>query len=85
VRLAVTICRPRCHVVSSVNTISAIASGNQPPCTTLETFAEKNARSTSRNAAAPAMTVGHGLRQSARTTKKNRIVSIVSVPVTAMP
>jgi hypothetical protein len=31
------------------------------------------------------ITVGHGLRHSARTTKKKRIVSIVSVPVTAIP
>ena len=85
VRLAVTICRPRCQVVSKVKTMSAIASGNQPPCRTFDRLAARNARSTIRNAAAPATTVGHGLCHKARTTKKNRMVSIVSVPVTAMP
>jgi hypothetical protein len=48
-------------------------------------LAEKNARSTSRKPAAPAITSHIGLPHSTRTTKKNRIVSIASVPVTAIP
>ena len=38
-----------------------------------------------RNATAPAMTSHSGFFQRNFTTKKNRIVSIASVPVTAIP
>jgi len=60
-------------------------SGNQPPCSTLVTLAVKKARSTVRKAVVPAITTHSGLCHSSRTTKKNRIVSMASVPVTAMP
>jgi hypothetical protein len=40
---------------------------------------------TTRKAAPPDRTSHNGFRQSIRTTTKNRIVSIASVPVTAMP
>ena len=79
------ISRPFCQVVSTLNTPRAIASGNQPPWKTLVRFAAKNVRSTIRNATAPLITSHSGLCQSERTTKKNRIVSIASVPVTAIP
>ncbi len=80
-----TISRPRCQVVSTLNTASAIASGNQPPCRTLVRLAAKNVRSTIRNATAPAITRPSGRCHIARTTKKNSSVSIASVPVTAIP
>ena len=59
--------------------------GNQPPCSTLVTLAEKKARSTNRNSPAPAKTIQSGFFHRTRTTTKNRIVSIANVPVTAMP
>ena len=46
---AMSLVRPRFQVVMSVNTMPATASGNQPPCAILTTFAAKNARSTARN------------------------------------
>lgn len=64
---------------------SAIASGNQPPCTTLVRFAEKKARSTVIKAAAPGSTTHSGFFQSFRTTTKKRTVVVANVPVTAMP
>ena len=84
-RLAVTIARPFCQVISTTNTSAAMVRGNQPPCSTFGRFAAKNARSTVRKPAAPSSTIHSGLRQRVRTTTKNRIVSIASVPVTAMP
>jgi hypothetical protein len=48
-------------------------------------FAVKNARSTTKNAAAPPAATHSGLCQSTRTTTKKRIVSMASVPVTAIP
>ena len=84
-RLRLTISRPRCQVVSTTNTTSAISSGNQPPWSTFGRFAAKNVRSTVRNAAAPRTASHSGLCQMARTTTKNSTVSIASVPVTAIP
>ena len=44
-----TIMRPRCQVVISVKTPSAMTRGTQPPCMILSRLAEKNARSMIRN------------------------------------
>ena len=85
VRLRVTISRPRCQVVSTTKTTSAISSGNHPPCRTFGRFAAKNVRSTVRNAAAPRITSHSGLCHSLRTTTKKSTESIASVPVTAIP
>ena len=85
IRRSVTISRPRCHVVSTLNTSSAISSGNQPPCRTFVRFAAKNVRSTVSSAAAAGITSPSERPHSARTTKKNSSVSIASVPVTAIP
>jgi hypothetical protein len=85
VRLRVSTTRPFCHVVSTTNTHSAIVIGNQPPWKTFVRLAEKNARSTIRKLTAPPITIRSDLPHRKRTTKKNRIVSIASVPVTAMP
>ena len=68
-----------------LNTHSAIASGNHPPCRTLVRLAAKNVRSTIQNATAPVTVIHNGRCHSARTTKKNSSVSIASVPVTAIP
>ena len=84
-RFFVTISRPRCHVVSTTNTTPAIASGNQPPCSTFGRLAEKKVRSTSRKKPPPAIATHAGCFHSTRTTTKNSSVSIASVPVTAMP
>jgi len=48
-------------------------------------LAAKKVRSTNRNAAPPARTCHSGRCQRIRTTTKKRIVSIASVPVTAIP
>jgi hypothetical protein len=64
---------------------SAIASGNQPPVATFGTLAARNARSTVRKTTAPSSASQVGRRQSARATTRNRIVSTVIVPVTAIP
>ncbi len=61
------------------------ASGNQPPWTTFGRLAEKNARSTIRNAIAPVTASRFGLPHTMWTTTKNSTVSIASVPVTAIP
>ena len=84
-RLRVTIARPRCHVISTVNTTAAIVSGNQPPCTIFGMLAAKKDRSTVRKKTAPSAVSHAGLRHSIRTTTKKRSVSMASVPVTAIP
>ena len=45
-RRAVTISRPRCHVVSRTNTIAAINSGSHAPCPILVELAARKSRST---------------------------------------
>ena len=68
-----------------VKASAAMASGNQPPSTTLSRLAEKKVRSmTTKNAVAA--TASQRLRcQVWRTTKKVSSVVMSMVPVTAMP
>ena len=60
-RRAVTSARPRCQVVSTVNTMTAIRSGSQAPWVSLVRLAAKNRRSTVRNPPAPRSTSQSGL------------------------
>ncbi len=85
VRLRSTIPRPRRQVISTTKMTSPTVSENQPPCGTFGRLAAKKARSTVRKTATPVSTIDSGLPHWTRTTTKNRIVSIASVPVTAMP
>ena len=69
----------------TVKTPSPMRSGNHPPEATFVRFVEKNARSTVRKAVHQSATIQRGFFHCVRTTTKNRIVSMVRVPVMAMP
>ncbi len=59
-RRAVTSWRPRCQVVSAVNTVTAISSGSQAPWAILVVFAARKSRSTVSSAPAPPTTSQSG-------------------------
>lgn len=60
-------------------------SGNQPPCATLMMLAAKNAKSSSSNVPITTATTTGCHRHSNAATNDTRMVSIIIVPVTAMP
>ena len=56
----VTISRPFCQVVITVNATTPMSSGSQAPCTSLVRFAAKNIRSTSSRTPPPISTTHSG-------------------------
>ena len=66
-RWRVTIWRPFCQVVSTVNTTMPMASGSQAPCGSLVRLAAKNSPSTVSSSAAMGMTRQSGHRHCWRT------------------
>jgi hypothetical protein len=77
--------RPRFQVVSSVNTMPPISSGNQPPSGILSEFEARNTTSTIRNGVATSAATSLGQCQSLRITTKIRMESISIAIMTAMP
>ena len=62
-----------------------MATGNQPPWKIFVTLAARKSALTVRKMIPANQTIQSGFFQSLRTTTRKRIVSIVSVPVTAIP
>ena len=77
--------RPFFQVLISVNTQIAITIGTQPPYSILIMFAEKNARSITRNIAVIGRMCASDQFHRARATTPNSTDVIAIVPVTAMP
>ena len=77
--------RPCFQVTISVNMAPPMASGNQPPSSTLTTLAAKNVRSTTKKKPVAARHTASGSRQAQRMTKKVITVVMVMSMVTAMP
>ena len=77
--------RPTRQVSIRMNTVAAMASGSQPPCTIFSELADRNARSTSPSEPNTAITTGRRQRQRRTATMATRNVLMTITPVTAMP
>ena len=77
--------RPRFHVVSRVNTIAPIRSGNQPPAGTLSILDARNDRSMRNSGTAMSTATSAFQPQMRRITTKISTESISIASVTAMP